>query len=86
MSRVSEERTQLAKASRQSTRALAFYVPYVIVTGVILYALPRWWTWVFFGVGVFTLLGDLLNVALVKRRLGRVPPSPIERGANDGRA
>jgi hypothetical protein len=28
-----DERSRLVKASRQSKRALAFYVPYVIVTG-----------------------------------------------------
>jgi len=71
---VSDERSRLAKASRLSSKALAFYIPYVIVTGVLVYVLPRWWTWVFFGVGVFTLLGDLLNIVLAKRRLRRPAP------------
>ena len=81
-----DERSRLAKASRQSKRALAFYVPYVIVTGVLVHVLPRWWTWVFFGVGLFTLLGDLLNALLAKRKLARLPPSPNSGGARTGRA
>ena len=86
MPRVSDKPTRVAKAARQSTRALAFYVPFVIVTGVLVYALPRWWTWVFFGVGVFTLVGDLFNVVVSKRRLGRLAPSPVEGGASNGHA
>jgi hypothetical protein len=68
------DRAQLHAAGYASRRALPVYGLMAAIAILLVFFLPRWWSWVVLALTVATLIGDVINVAYAKRRVRPITP------------
>jgi hypothetical protein len=65
-------------ALQQSRAALLVGAPFVALFAGIVWLWPNWLTYVLFGVLIFGMLGDVINILYIRRKVAR-DPSALDR-------
>jgi hypothetical protein len=77
---MNESSRDVRKAQRLSARAIPVYAAILVLSALLLWlagrfvAVPGWLTVTVVGLTLFTLVGDIINVACCEWRLGRRGP------------